>query len=90
VCGDSKRKLNDGELDSSFLETAKRDGLLFTLCASIFLSRHLGPQVPSIVEYLIKVSQAMHSPCVVGSEDPAPKRAPYCECCALSPGLCYA
>jgi hypothetical protein len=50
----------------------------------------LGPQVPSMVEYLVEVSQVMNSLCVKGSEDPAPKKASYRECRVLFPGLCYA
>jgi hypothetical protein len=37
----------------------------------------IGPEVSSIVEYLLEVSQAMNSSCVKGSEDPTPKYAPY-------------
>jgi hypothetical protein len=33
----------------------------------------LGPQVPSMAEYLVEVDQAMNLSCVKGSEDPVPK-----------------
>jgi hypothetical protein len=36
----------------------------------------LGPQVPSMVEYMVEVSQAVNSSCVKRSEDPTTKQAP--------------
>jgi hypothetical protein len=37
----------------------------------------LEPQVSSIVEHLVELSQAMYSSRVLGSKDSAPKQAPY-------------
>jgi hypothetical protein len=38
----------------------------------------LGPQVLSMVKFLVELSQAMDSSCIKGIQDAAPKQAPSC------------
>jgi hypothetical protein len=62
---------------------------LYSLCESNYSWRAiiLGPQVPSMLEYLVEVSQAINSSCGKGSGDPTPNQASDRECCVISPGL---